>query len=363
MPILRELTWQRWTLAVVLSVILAAGVLLTSLWMGTQSGDVGRAFDALMQGRDDPAHRMAYTLIFQLRLPRSLLAMVVGMTLALAGATFQALLRNPLAEPYTLGVASGGSLGALIALKIAPVLGLTWSWMGPGPTHVAAFLGSLAVVLLVYAFGRSMGMLNTYDLLLAGVTMALFCGAAMMALQYFADHRELFGMIRWMMGTVETVDYDELLATLMLVAPAWIVLLALAGAMNQVALGEELALARGVPVGLVQALGFFAASLATGSVVAVCGPIGFVGLIVPHAVRFVVGPDHRVLLPTAALIGGAFLVVCDWGSRLLLPTYGHLRGLKLEGVQIPIGVITALLGGPFFLILLLRSRRAERVVA
>lgn len=363
MPILRELTWHRWLLAVAMSLLVAVAVLLASLWVGTQPGDVARAFEALVAEHDDPSHRMAYTLIFELRLPRSLLAMVVGMTLALAGATFQALLRNPLAEPYTLGVASGGSLGALLALKIAPALGLTWAWIGPGPVHVAAFLGSLTVVLLVYWFGRSTGMLNTYDLLLAGVTLALFCGAAMLLLQYFADHRELFGMIRWMMGTVETVDYDELLSTLILVAPAWILLLLLAGPLNQVALGEELALARGVPVGWVQALGFFAASLATGSVVAVCGPIGFVGLIVPHAVRFVVGPDHRVLLPTVALMGGAFLVVCDWGSRLLLPTYGHLRGLELEGVQIPIGVITALLGGPFFLILLLRSRRSERVVA
>ena len=115
-------------------------------------------------------------------------------------------------------------------------------------------------------------------------------------------------------------------------------------------------------VGWVQTAGFFAASLATGAVVAVCGPIGFVGLIVPHAVRAVVGPDHRVLMPCAALIGGAFLVVCDWGSMLLLPAYGRLRGLELEGVQLPIGVITALLGGPFFLVVLLRSRRAERVL-
>jgi len=362
MPIARELTWQRWLICVGGALIGMLTVLAGSMWVGTQQGDVGRAVDVLLGRADGGEHRMAYELVFGLRLPRTLLALMAGLTLALAGATFQGMLRNPLAEPFTLGVASGGALGALIVLKCGAAIGLTWQWAGPSPVQIAAFLGALVVVLIVYGLGRSMGMLNIYDLLLAGVTMALFCGAAMMAVQYFADYRELFGMIRWMMGGVETVGYRDVISTLCLVVPAWVILLALCGALNQLSLGEDLAGARGVPVGRVQAAGFFAASLATGAIVAACGPIGFVGLIVPHAVRAVVGPDHRVLMPTAALVGGAFLVVCDWVSRMILPFYGDVRGLDLQGVQLPIGVITALMGGPFFLVLLLRSRRAERVV-
>ncbi len=359
----RELTRRRWLTAVGTSLLVAVIVVVASLWIGTQPREVGLAFRSLVGRTDDPDHRMAYQLVFGLGLPRTLLALIAGLTLAMAGTTFQALLRNPLAEPFTLGVASGGSLGALIAVEF----GLHWAWGGPSPTQLSAFVGSLSVVLLVYRLGRSMGMLNTYDLLLAGVTVSLFCSSAMMAIQYFADYRELFGMIRWMMGGVETVAYRDVLSVLSLAVPAWLVLGASAGALNQLSLGEEMAGARGVPVLWVQTAGFIAASLGTGAVVATCGPIGFVGLIVPHAVRAIVGPDHRVLMPCAALLGGAFLVVCDWGSRLLLPAYGHLRGLDmegltLEGVQLPIGVITSILGGPFFLILLLRSRRAERIM-
>jgi len=358
MPRARELTWRRWLTAVGVSALGVLLVLILSLGVGTQRGQVGLAIQALLGQTETPEHRMAYQLVFGLRLPRTLLALITGLTLALAGTTFQALLRNPLAEPFTLGVASGGALGALVAFE----LGLAWSWAGPSPVQAMAFAGAVIVVLIVYRLGRSMGILNTYDLLLAGVTMSLFCSAAMMAIQYFADYRELFGMIRWMMGGLETVAYRDLLGTLWLVGPAWFVQLALAGALNQLSLGEELAGTRGVRVVWVQTAGFLAASLATGAVVAVCGPIGFVGLIVPHAVRAVVGPDHRLLMPCAALLGGAFLVICDWGSRLLLPVYGQLRGLDLQGVQLPIGVITSVLGGPFFLVLLLRSRRAERVV-
>lgn len=362
MRMVRELTRRRWSTAVRVSLEIVAIVVVISLWIGTEQADIGMAIMYLLGLADDADHYMAYQLVFGLRLPRTLLAMITGLTLALAGTTFQALLRNPLAEPYTLGVASGGALGALLALKLGPTIGLDWSWAGPSPVQVSAFVGALVVVALVYFLGRSMGMLNTYDLLLAGVTMALFCGAAMMAVQYFADYGELFGMIRWMMGGVETVAYRDILGALMLVVPATCVLLALSGPLNQMSLGEELAGARGVPVAWVQVLGFVSASAATGAVVAVCGPIGFVGLIVPHAVRAVIGPDHRVLMPCAALMGGAFLIVCDWGSRLLLPFYGNLRGLDLQGAELPIGVITSLLGGPFFLVLLLRSRRAERVM-
>ncbi len=353
-----DVTSRRWLVCVGTAAGLLLIVVLVSLWIGTQHREVGLAFREWLNRSRDPDRQMAYQLVFGLRLPRTLLALITGVTLAMAGVTFQAVLRNPLAEPFTLGVASGGALGALLALEF----GLVWIWSGPSPVQIFAFVGALATVALVYHLGRSTGTPNTYDLLLAGVTVSLFCSAMMMAVQYFADYRELFGMIRWMMGGLETVAYRDVVSTVSLCAPGWVVLLLLSGAFNQLSLGEELAGARGVPVAWVQGVAFMAASLSTGAVVAVCGPIGFVGLIVPHAVRAVVGADHRILMPCAALSGGAFLIVCDWGSRLLLPYYGRLRGLDLQGVQLPVGVITSILGGPFFLGLLLRSRRGERIV-
>ncbi len=361
MPVLHELSRGRLLAAIVASLAVTVLVVSASLWVGTQSSHVRQAMSVLLGTTDDEGAQMAYHLVFKLRLPRTLLALLVGTTLAMAGTTFQALLRNPLAEPYTLGVASGGALGALLALKLAPGSGALWAGYLPVAKELWAFAGSTIVVLIVYGLSRSAGILNTYDLLLAGVTMGIFCGAAMLAVQYFADHRELFDMIRWMMGELETIGYGDVLLALAFVVPAWIAFLALANPLNQLSLGEDLAGARGVRVSTVQVVGFFAGSLGTAAVVAVCGPIGFVGLIVPHAVRAIVGPDHRILMPCVGLIGGAFLVVCDWGSRMILPIYGELRGLDLEGVQLPIGVITSLLGGPFFLALLLRSRFSQRV--
>lgn len=289
---------------------------------------------------------------FRHRFPRTLLALQVGITLALCGATFQVLFRNPLATPYTLGVSSGGSLGALIAIKFgweAQVLGLS-------STAGCAMLGGLAVVGAIYLLARGARRLTSNEFLLAGVTIGLFCSAMMMVVTVVSDERQTFEMIRWMLGSLDTISTLKSVSMLPLVLPAW-VLLPLAGrALNQYRLGEEIAATRGVNVRLLDVGCVLLCTLATAAVVAFCGPIGFVGLVVPHMVALLFGSDCRMLLPAAALVGGAFLVLSDWVSQLAMHAAGWATGRELGSGILPIGVVTAVIGVPVFLILL-RMRR------
>ena len=360
------LTPRRWAFVVGVSALGLLAVLAISPMVGTQPVSLASALAGQFGDQPTYEERLAASIVFNLRLPRTLLALCAGFTLALAGVSFQALLRNPLATPYTLGVASGGSLGAMLGFKLG--LAAVWasearggmpSYFGDFAIAFAAFLGAAAVTFIVYALARSSARLSTFDLLLAGVTLSIFCAAMSLFIQYLADPREMVEMVHWTMGSVGDVRFRRIKVVLPFVVPGCAILFTLAGPLNQLALGAELANARGVRVAKLQALCFFAASLGTGAVVAWCGPIGFVGLIVPHAVRSVVGPDHRVLMPATALAGGAFLIVCDWVSRLGLVWFGSLTGRNLAGAELPIGIITAMLGGPFFLVLLVRARKRE----
>ncbi len=305
-------------------------------------------------------------LIFGQRLPRTLLALQVGMTLALCGATFQILFRNPLATPYTLGIASGGSLGALVAIR----LGWTVAFMGLSSLALAAFGGAIFVVAVVFVLAggsswrggsargtaRGSGGLTSNELLLAGVTMGLFCSAMMMLVTVVSDERQTFAIVRWMMGSLDAVTTIEGATLLPLMLPAWIVLLAGARSLNQYRLGDELAAARGVSVPRLQGVCVIVCTLATAAVVAQCGQIGFVGLVVPHAVALLFGSDCRILLPASALVGGAFLIICDWASQLSMRAAGWAMGRQLGSATLPIGVVTAIIGVPIFLVLL-RTRR------
>ena len=276
------------------------------------------------------------------RLPRTLAAALVGSTLAAAGVVFQALLRNPLATPFTLGVSAGASLGAMLAITF----GWTLSMAGVSPVPLASFMGALAAVAVVYALARARQRgLSTSVLLLAGVTMNAFFSAVILFVQYFADFTQGFRTIRWLMGDLDVSGYGPLVASLPLVVGAFVAFAWLPRQLNVLSLGPESAEARGVNVERAQRLAFFSASLATGAAVSVAGPIGFIGIIVPHLVRLLVGADHRLVLPAAALFGVAFLVGCDVLSRTLLAP-----------VELPVGVITAVIGGPFFLWLLFTRR-------
>ena len=199
--------------------------------------------------------------------------------------------------------------------------------------------------------------LSSNSLLLGGVTIGFFCTALMMFVQYLSDEQEALAIIRWMMGSVAAVGNEELLMALPFAVVSWSVLLMQARALNQYALGEEIAATRGVNPARLQGLCIGFASLATASVVAVCGPIGFVGLIVPHAARRMFGADQRLLLVVSALLGGTFLIVCDWLTMFLPLVYSDLVGREVGAARLPIGVVTALVGAPLFLAILRRSLR------
>lgn len=335
---MRVLTGRRLAGTIAAFAALLAAVAAIAPLVGAERVDVRAAFRALGAGR--AALSPDADILFFQRVPRVLLAGLAGGALALAGAVFQALLRNPLATPYTLGVSSGCALGATVAISIGPLaarLGVVSS------VQLLAFAGGLADVLVVYTLARRRGHLSMATLLLAGVTLALIASALILLVRYLSDPRMLVVMDRWLMGGIAAAGFTDVALVLPLLGPGAAILLLQARKYDQLAFGEEFAAGRGVDVARLQRLSFFGGSLVTASVVAATGPIGFVGLIVPHAVRGIVGPDHRMLLPASGLAGGAFLIACDAVARTVLaPT------------ELPVGVITALLGGPFFLWILVR---------
>ena len=281
-------------------------------------------------------------IFFVARLPRVVAAALVGSALAAAGVVFQALLRNPLATPFTLGVSAGAALGAMLAITLGA--GFTIAQLGTVP--LASFLGSLAAVAIVYmlASARHRGF-STSVMLLAGVTLNSFFSALILFMQYFADMTQTMRTIRWLMGDLDVASYGPILASLPLLIISAVAFAWLARALNLLALGPDQAEARGVDVTRAQRIAFISASLATGGAVSLGGPVGFIGIVVPHLVRLIVGADHRVLLPSAALFGASFLIGCDLISRTIMAP-----------LELPVGIITALIGGPFFLWLLIRHR-------
>lgn len=284
----------------------------------------------------------AATVLWQLRLPRVLLALLAGGALAITGATFQTLFGNPLAEPYTLGVASGAALGAVLAQQfLGPLLGFGFS-----ATFVASFAGALAVSALIVGLASTRHGLQTSTLLLAGIAVSLSCSALILFVQYLADFTKTFRMVRWMMGGLAVVGFGEVLWALPWVLVGVVVLLLHRWELDQLLTGEELAVSRGVDLVRVRWRVLGTTSAMVGALVAVTGPIGFVGLVVPHVLRRWTGPAHLHLLPACLLGGGAFLALCDLVGRLVLAP-----------AELPVGVLTALLGGPFFLGLLIAGRR------
>jgi iron complex transport system permease protein len=282
----------------------------------------------------DPA---AATILWQLRLPRVLLALVAGAVLAVSGLSLQTLFGNPLAEPYTLGVASGAALGAAAVFTWAPPL----AGLGLPLATLAAFAGALAATALVVALGRRGG--TAAGLLLAGVAVALLCQAAILLLQYLSDAGGTLRMVRWMMGGLAIVGWREPLWLLPWLLVAVGVHLARRWELDLLLAGEEVASSRGVAVERLRLALLLVDSLAVAALVSVVGPIGFVGLMVPHMVRRLVGSEHAMLVPACALGGGAFLVLCDLLART-----------ALAPAELPVGIVTALLGAPFFLWLLRR---------
>jgi iron complex transport system permease protein len=305
------------------------------LFVGSVGLEPGEVLGVLVGG-GSTTHR---DLVLGFRLPRLLLASILGGGLALAGATFQALLRNPLAEPYILGVSGGAAVGAVVVLA----LGLTTlaSWTLP----LAAFAGALLAITIVFRVATAAGRaLDVRVLLLAGVVTGAFFAAVISFILAVSDARTVRSAVLWMMGSTAGADWQTVAVAAAYTLPTALVIIALARPLNTLAVGEETALYLGTDVERVKRIAFAAASLVTAAGVAVAGVIGFVGLVVPHALRLVVGSDHRILLPLCFLVGAAFLTTADTLARVILsPT------------EIPIGVVTAFVGVPIFLVLLRRS--------
>ena len=280
-------------------------------------------------------------IFWRIRIPRVLAAWLAGAGLAAAGMAFQALFRNSLATPFTLGVASGAALGAALSIRF----GIALSIVGISSTPLWAFAGASVSILLVYGITRTRRGMNTATMLLAGVAVSFFFSSLNLFTQYISDFTHTFRIIRWLMGGVQVVGYRSVLEMLPLVLGGLLITLWLTRELDILTTGEEMAAGRGVDVVRTRNLLFFGASLMVGGVVAVCGPIGFVGLMVPHICRLLVGPGHRYLAPASILAGGSFLTLCDTFARTIIAP-----------AEIPVGVITALLGGPFFLALLIRDR-------
>jgi iron complex transport system permease protein len=281
-------------------------------------------------------------IFFSVRLPRVLLALLAGAALSCAGAVFQTALRNPLACPYTLGVAGGASLGAVASF----LLPLPAFASGPPAATSLAFAGSLLAIFLVLGVSSAIRPLAVTTLVLAGVAVNFLFNALLLLLHQSADPAQGAAVLHWLLGSLEAADPFAAAWVFSGLLPLLLLLIFLSRDLDLLAAGEEFAATRGVAPRRTVLLALGAASLLTGSVVAHTGPIGFVGLLVPHALRPFIGSDHRTLLACSALSGGAFLAFCDMLARTVLAP-----------AEIPVGVVTALLGAPFFLFLLFRMKR------
>jgi iron complex transport system permease protein len=276
---------------------------------------------------------------YSLRLPRVFTAFLAGAALACCGVALQAMFRNPLATPFTLGISSGAAFGAAVYVMFAASLKLPFGGI------FFSFLGSLAAVLLVYGFTKIKKGFSVGTMLLAGVAVNFFFSSLILFLQYVCDFTQSFRVVRWLMGSVDVAGSQTPLIFLLFTLTGAVIILSQNLNLNLMSISDEIAIARGVNIQKSRKLIFFATSIMVAVVVAYCGPIGFVGLMAPHICRLIIGHDHKYLTLASVIFGGAFLTMCDTFARMLI-----------SPAQIPVGVITSMLGGPFFIWLLVRNK-------
>jgi len=319
-----------------LLILLLGFAMVLGISMGSTDSGIKDIFQNLL-GTKEP-ESMLYTIIWQIRFPRVLLAALVGAALSLGGLVFQALLRNPLAEPYILGISGGSAIGAIIGI----LMGFS---RFPG-VSLTAFTGSIATLLLILAMSSGQTILKKDALLLSGVMVNAFCAAVIMFLVSMTQDSRLHNIIFWLMGDLSMVDMKHvgiLAATLL---PCFFLVFWLSNPMNLLLMGKEMAQTLGVNIKAVTFTLLVATSFMVSATVSYCGLVGFVGLVMPHLLRLVFGPDHRVLVPACVFGGGTYMVFCDLLARTL-PEQGEM----------PAGVITAIIGAPLFIYLLKRSSR------
>ena len=327
----------RLTLTLVGFGLLALVTCLLAPLVGSAQISLARVFDRSIPFSDN----VDAQIFFVARMPRIFAGALTGAALAAAGVVFQALLRNALATPFTLGVSAGASLGAMLAIILGAAVAV-----GPfSAVPLASLAGATVAAAIVYRLATMQDRaMSTTVLLLAGVTLNSFFSALILFVQYIADFAQVYRATRWIMGDLDVGGFQPIVAAAPMIAIAFGLFALLPSSLNLLSVGADAAAARGVDVGRAQRLAFASASLATAAAVSLAGPIGFIGIVVPHLVRLMVGVDHRIVLPASALFGAAFLVVCDLAARTLLAP-----------LEIPVGVVTAMLGGPFFLWLLVRK--------
>lgn len=329
--------WRIWA-AVLLGV---AGCLLVATFL---AGLIGQPAMSPLEILKHPSGEEAQ-LFFLWRMPRSLTAFLVGAALSLAGLVFQAMFRNPLATPYTLGVSSGASFGAVVAMQF----GVAASLIGHAAVQVSAFLGALLSVGIVYGTFRLKRRASVTTMLLAGVGCSFLFSSLIMLLQYLCDPAQTIHTLYWMMGGVFVTGFGDAVRLLPALTVGVGAAAFLTRELDVLLLGEEISASRGVDVKRVRSVLFIAVSLMTAAVISLCGPIGFVGMMVPHACRLVLGPLHRKLVPVSLAAGGVFLLACDVIARTVI-----------SPAEIPVGVITSLFGAPFLLLLLRGGRVASQ---
>jgi iron complex transport system permease protein len=334
--------------------LLAMGaLLLLAFWLSLALGPVSLSLgDTLLAALrllglpiDGEGLEQAELILGQIRLPRSLLGLCVGIVLALSGVAMQGLFRNPLADPGLIGVAGGAALGAAIAIVGGSLLGGLPPALAPYLLSICAFIGGLLVTALVYRFGRRDGQTHVATMLLAGVALTAMSGAGVGLFTYLADDATLRSLTFWNLGSLNGASYSRLWPLLLITIGVAVWLPRRASALNALLLGESEARHLGFNVERIKLELVLCTALGVGAAVAAAGLIGFIGLVVPHLMRLLVGPDHRVLLPASLLAGATLLLLADLVARLVLAP-----------AELPIGIVTALIGAPFFLYLLVRGR-------
>lgn len=328
-------------------VLASVAAVLVSVANGAADASVFDVASALLSGNaSDALAARDRIIIFDIRLPRAIMGFLVGASLAVCGTAMQGLFRNPLADPGLVGVSAGAGLGAVIMIVLGgTVAAPLYNLLGFYALPAAAFLGGLATTLILYKVATRHGQTSVATMLLAGIALSALAGAATGFLVYLANDQQLRDLTFWSMGSLAGATWTKVWAIAPIMAAAFLVLPFMAKGLNAITLGEATAFHMGVPVQKLKNVTIIAVAAATGAGVAVSGGIGFVGIVVPHLLRLVIGPDHRYLLPCSALLGGALLVLADLFARTIVAP-----------AELPIGIITAVFGGPFFLWILLRNR-------
>jgi iron complex transport system permease protein len=331
---------QRAVLTAAASFVVLVAAALLALSLGAEVIPPAKVLAALTHRL--PSGNEAATIVWQLRLPRIALALFVGAALALAGTVMQAYFRNPLADPYILGISSGAALGAVIALSLDLAGGASF-----GAVQAFAFVGAIAVMAAVFGITRATGRRDTLTLLLVGIALGVLLNSAVSYVMSRSTGGLLANQFFWLMGSLASARWQSVVILCAVTIVGGAAALVLSRELDILLLGDEEAQYLGVQVGRVRAVAIVAASLLTSVAVAAAGVVAFIGLIVPHIVRLVIGPSHRALLPIAAVAGAAFLILSDLVART-----------ALAPAEIPIGIVTSLIGAPVFLVVLLRGRRA-----